>query len=146
MTGIDLKKKRVIILGDKALAALQKAVTGELQVEVLGGAFFTPILVGAVFNIPVVAATDIFPAVLTPTNSPVIFRVYFCFNAAGVVSVRRTRAGVTVGENLNGGGNISANAAYMFDIFVRVGDTINFRHSAGGTCLVLMVMEVSGGA
>ena len=101
---------------------------------------------GCVFNQPVSADTDIFDSDLEPTNPPCIFRVYACFDASGVLSVRRTKDGVTVSEQLNAGSALVANAAYLFDIIVDEGETINLRYSVNATCLKLSVVEISGGA
>jgi len=103
-----------------------------------------PLVKGFVFNTAVGAAADIFATPLSPTNSPATFRIYVCFDTAGVLTVRRTRNGVTVSEQLNSGIALTANAAYIFDIIVQEGDTINLRHSAGATILYLIVLEVAG--
>jgi len=105
-----------------------------------------PILKGSVFNTAFEAGVDIFAAGLTPTNSPTIFRIYAVFNAAGVLSVARTRAGTTVLEQLNGGINLNANAAYLFDVPVETGDSINLRYSVAATALRVLVMEVPAAA
>jgi len=92
----------------------------------------------------VTANTNIAPTDLSPTYTPSIFRVYCCFSASGVLTVRRTRGGVTVSEQLNGGAALTANAAYMFDVLVDSGETVNLQYSVGATALKLSVMEVSG--
>lgn len=106
------------------------------------------ILKGSVFNTPVAGATNIFAADLTPTNSPRTFRIYAVFNAAGILSVQRTRANpapppptITVAEQLNSGVALTANASYMFDIKVRTGDSLNLQYSVPATILSLMVTE-----
>jgi hypothetical protein len=103
---------------------------------------FRPILKGSVFNDSVTANTNIFSSDLTPTNNPTTFRIYACFNASGVLSVVRTRAGTTVVEQLNGGTALSANCAYMFDILVESGETINLQYSVNATALTLKVLEI----
>jgi hypothetical protein len=97
---------------------------------------------GSVFNTSITADTDIFSSDLSPTNTPCVFRIYACFSASGVLTVRRTRGAATVSEQLNGGSSLNANAAYMFDILVDGGETINLRYSADATCLKLSVAEV----
>ena len=104
----------------------------------------TPIEKGQIFNTAVGAAADFFAAALLPTNTPTTFRIYVALNAAGLLYVRRTEGGVTVDEYLNSGNALNANAAYMFDILVRIGQTINLRHSVGGTILCCIVEEVPG--
>ena len=100
---------------------------------------------GSVFNTPISANTDIFSQSLEPTYTPCVFRIYACFAASGVLTVRRTKDGVTVSEQLNSGTALTANAAYLFDIIVDEGETINLRYSVNATCLKLSVVEVSGG-
>jgi hypothetical protein len=102
----------------------------------------TPVLKGSVFNTPVSANTNIFASDLTPTNSPTAFRIYACFSAAGVLSVVRTKAGTTVREQMNAGNALNANAAYVFDIVVESGESINLQYSVAATALVLKVVEV----
>ena len=108
------------------------------------GSIGLPVLKGSAFNTTIVASNDIFSSDLEPTNSPTAFRIYVAFNAAGVLTVRRTSGTTTVSEQLNGGGNLAANAAYVFDIVVEIGDSINLQYSVGGTCIALKVLEVPG--
>lgn len=103
-----------------------------------------PLFKGRVFNTAVAANTNIFATALSPTNTPTFFRIYACFNTAGILIVRRTRAAVTVSEQLNSGANLVANGAYMFDIVVESGETINLHYSVGATIISLKVVEVSG--
>jgi len=104
--------------------------------------FLRPILKGSVFNTSVTANTNIFSSDLSPTNSPTTFRIYACFDASGVLSVVRTKDGVTVTEQLNDGSALVANGAYMFDIIVESGETINFQYSVNATAIVLKVVEI----
>ena len=103
---------------------------------------FTPILKGSVFNASVSANTNIFASDLSPTNSPTTFRIYATFSASGVLSVVRTRAGTSVTEQLNSGNALNANAAYIFDIIVESGESINLQYSVAATALVLKVVEI----
>jgi hypothetical protein len=103
---------------------------------------FTPILKGSVFNASVSAGTNIFASDLSPTNSPTVFRIYATFNASGVLSVVRTKAGTSVTEQLNSGNALNANAAYIFDIIVESGESINLQYSVAATALVLKVVEI----
>jgi len=97
----------------------------------------------SVFNTVVTANTDILPSDLSPTRNPATFRIYACFSVGGVLTVRRTRGGVTVSEQLNAGAALAANSAYMFDIIVEAGDTINIRYSVNATCICLKVIEIA---
>jgi hypothetical protein len=101
-----------------------------------------PILKGSVFNTAVTANTNVFSSDLSPTSTPTTFRIYVCFSASGVLTVKRTRAGVTISEQLNGGSPLSANAAYAFDIPVESGESINLQYSVDAVALKLTVIEV----
>jgi len=100
---------------------------------------------GSKFNTSVTADTNIFSSELSPSYSVTLFRIYACFSAAGVLSVKRTKSGVTVTEKLNEDSNLSANSAYSFDIVVKSGETINLQYSATVTALELSVSEIGGG-
>lgn len=108
------------------------------QTVVMGGT-----LKGSKFNEAVVAATDIFSTVLVPTYPATVFRIYACFDASGILSVRRTYGGNTVSEKLNAGANLSADCGYAFDVLVLEDQTINLRYSAAATASALIVSEVS---
>jgi hypothetical protein len=103
---------------------------------------FRPILKGSVFNTLVTANTNIFASDLSPTNNPTTFRIYACFDTSGILTVRRTKAGITVSEQLNDGSALVANGAYMFDIIVESGETINFQYSVDATVIVFKVIEI----
>jgi hypothetical protein len=103
---------------------------------------FTPILKASVFNASVSANTNIFASALTPTYSPTLFRIYCAFNAAGILSVTRTRGTTTVTEQLNSGASLNANAAYVFDVVVESGDRINLQYIVSATALVIKVVEI----
>jgi len=103
----------------------------------------TRITKASVFNTAVTANTDILPSDLSPTRNPATFRIYACFSVAGVLTVRRTSGGVTVSEQLNAGAALAANAAYMFDIIVERGETINLQYSVNATCICLKVIEIA---
>jgi len=98
-------------------------------------------VLASVFNASVTANTNIFSTDLSPTRSPVLFRIYVAFNTAGVLSVVRKRGTASVVEQLNSGNNLNANCAYVFDIVVEQGETINFQYSVNATCLTLKVIE-----
>jgi len=106
------------------------------------GTYGYAILKGSIFNTTVNADADIFSSNLKPTYTPCIFRIYACFDASGVLTVRRTKAGATVSESLNGGAALTANAAYIFDILVEEGETLNLRYSVDATIHSLKVVEV----
>ena len=121
------------------LAELLAAV-GTALPDLIGVHAWLP--VARVFNLPCLPATNISPVEFSPTRALTTFRIYACFDTGGIVSVRRTAGGVTVGENMNAGNAVVANAAYMWDILVTSLETINFQHSIGATILFLLVVEV----
>jgi len=98
-------------------------------------------VLASVFNAPVTANTNIFNTDLAPTRSPVLFRVYVAFDTVGVLSIIRRRGTVSVVEQLNSGNSLNANSAYIFDVIVEQGETINFQYSVNANCLVLKVIE-----
>jgi len=99
-------------------------------------------LKASLYNVSVSANANAFPEDLVPTHAPCIFRIYACFDASGVLSVARTRGGTTTTEALNGGDPLVAGAAYVFDVVVEEGESINLRYSADATALKLSVVEI----
>ena len=102
------------------------------------------ILKGSLFNTSIKADTDIFATYLSPTNTPTTFRIYTCFDTDGVLTVRRKKGTVTVSEQLNSGSALVANAAYMFDIVVESGETVNLQYSVDATAICIKIYEVPG--
>ena len=78
---------------------------------------------------------------LTPVTSPGYLLVYFWSPVAGVLRFARTRAGVTVTEDMNGGVALAANAGYQFSISWESEDIGNFRYSSTGNNYTLIVDE-----
>ena len=105
-----------------------------------------PMLKGSIFNTLIGANTNFFSSDLTPTYSPTIFRIHITNSTAGKLNVKRTRGATTVTETLNGGNDLSSGCAYIFDIAVESGDSINLQYSVTGTVLVCKVMEVGASA
>lgn len=119
-----------------------------LATEIISGAVDAyvqgPRALDRVFNTAIIANTDIFGVDLEPSSSATTFRIYACMNTAGVLTVRRTREGTPVSENLNAGANLVANSAYMFEILVEELETINMRYSENATVISLKVFEITG--
>lgn len=113
------------------------------QWAVIKGNFITK---ARVFDTVLPAAnTDLLASNITPTNSPSYIRIYTAFNIAGVLNVMRTVAAATIIEQLNNGVALTANAAYMFTIPWRDGDSINIQYSqTGGNTLILDIVEAQG--
>lgn len=131
------------IAGSEDLPLLQDAL-GRLLISVAAAALQIPELKGRIFNTAIALNTDFFAADLAPTNTPTTFRIYVALDTAGILSVQRTSAAVTVAEQLNAGAALAANASYMFDILVHEDDTINLQTTVGAQILYCMVIEVPG--
>jgi len=119
-------------------------VSGEYaQWSVIKGNFITK---ARIFNTALPAAnTDLLGSDITPTNSPSYIRIYAVFAVAGILNVMRDVGGTTVTEQLNSGVALTANAAYMFTVPWRTGDSINIQYSeTGGNTLTLDIIEVQG--
>lgn len=108
----------------------------------IAGSVSGGLIKGRIFNTAIGAAANFFAANLAPTNSPCTFRIYMVFDTAGIVSIQRTSAGVTVAEILNQNVALVANCAYTFDILVYAADGINLQHSVGGQILYCLVVEI----
>lgn len=89
--------------------------------------------VGYVFNTACPGSTH---NLLTTSISSVdnyYLRVYACFSAAAKLKAITTVASVESTEILNADTNLTAGAAYMFDIPIHTGESINFRYTAATT-------------
>lgn len=102
---------------------------------------YVGLLKGEIFNTAVVAATDMFATDLEPSDNVdvCLFMFYGCWDAGGIITIRRTNGGVTIAETID---TVVANEPEFFDILVHADDTINIRHSVGGTTLRLIVTEL----
>jgi hypothetical protein len=106
-----------------------------------------PIIKYSAFQQPVTANTNIVAptsgtqTLVTPTNSPCIFRIYICLTVSGVFSVIRSGTGTSTTEALNQGVALTAGAAYMFDILVEAGEKVDFQTSVTGVISKLLVIE-----
>ena len=103
-----------------------------------------PIAKAAIFDAALpVAEANWLEVDITPSNSPSYLRIYVCVSVAGILRVARTVGGVTLTEDLNSGGALAADAAYMFTVPWRTGDSINIRYSVTtGTIKRLLVDEI----
>lgn len=104
-----------------------------------------PIAKADVFNAALPAADNaLLSSAITPSNSPSYVTIYVCVSVAGIFKLARTRGGTTITEVLNSGNSLNADAAYMFNIPWRTGDSLNVQYSAtGGTLKRLTMEEVS---
>lgn len=107
---------------------------------------FIPIAKAAIFNSDLPAAeANWLGSDIEPTNSPSYLRIYACVSVAGVLRVARTVEAVTVTENLNSGNDLVPDAAYIFDVPWRTGDSVNIRYSVTtGTLKRLLIDEIGG--
>jgi hypothetical protein len=103
-----------------------------------------PIAKAALFNTALpTAEANWLASDITPTNSPSYLRIYVCVSVAGVLRVARTVSATTITEDLNSGNSLVADAAYMFDVAWRSGDSINIRYSVTtGTIKILRIEEI----
>lgn len=107
---------------------------------------FSMKVLDSVFNTAVTAATDIFIKSITSSFYPSVLRIYASFSASGILSVIRTVNGVSVTEQLNAGNALTANAAYLFDITLDYGETVNLQYSVAATALKVAVYEIDIGS
>jgi len=64
-------------------------------------------------------------------------------SASGILSVVRTSGGTSVVEQLNGGAPLNANTAYIFDVYMAPGESMNLRYSVDATILKCQIMNLS---
>jgi hypothetical protein len=107
---------------------------------------FSMKVLDSVFNTAVTAATNIFKSNLTSSFYPSVLRIYASFSASGILSVIRTVNGIPVTEQLNAGNALIANAAYLFDITLDYGETVNLQYSVAATALKTAVYEIDIGS
>ena len=91
------------------------------------------------------AGTAWLGAYISPTTSPSLLLVFVCVSVSGLFYAVRSVGGVNWAEYFNSGVPLVADAAYMFTIPWRTGDTMNFAYSVTtGTIRTLDVLEVVG--
>ena len=90
------------------------------------------------------ANTDILAADLSPTNVPCLFRTIVMLETAGVFSAILKSGAVSKTLKFNGGAALAASGAYMFDILVHSGDTVNFQTDIAGN-VTIRCQEIVGG-
>ena len=96
-------------------------------------------------NLAVTADTDILTVAITPLNYPCLFRVMAAFSDAGIFRATITKAGDSQVVNFNSGNNLVAAAAYIFDLLIHEGGSVNFQYSVNATLQVLRVQEIDAG-
>ncbi len=101
---------------------------------------------GLIHNVAYLTPNDIV-ADIVPLNTPCLFRVTACFDAAGILSVETTNAAGGAGaqvQQFNGGVALNNNSLYMFEHLVHAGDTINYQYSVNATIMTFRVQEIVG--
>lgn len=134
---IPSAKESILSRIDVALSTRASEATLEKLIPIAKAEIFDTALPAAEANW---LASDI-----SPTNSPSYLRIYVCVSISGILQVARTVGGTTITENMNSGTALTADAAYMFTVAWRTGDSINIRYSVtGGTIKTLRIEEIGG--
>ena len=119
-----------IVNGNRTLEPVVRIAAGE------------PVAKAKLFNAALPAAeANLLADDIVPTSSPSYLQIYICAATGGVFRVARTSGGTTVTENLNGGVALLADAAYLFTVPWRAGDSINFRYSATGEKIKSLIVD-----
>ena len=105
---------------------------------------FVPLAVASQHGVAETADTNILATSITPTNTPCLFRIMVVLETAGVFSAMLISATVSKQLKLNAGVALTANCAYIFDILVHTGDTVNFQTSVSGN-VSLRCQEIVAG-
>jgi len=98
-----------------------------------------------IFNTAKAANTPFFSDDIDPFNvadTPCLIRIYVTLNTQTVLSLTRTRETTTVSEKLNGGSQLSAGCAYIFDAAASDNEIINLTADADTTVLKLSIFWV----
>jgi hypothetical protein len=99
---------------------------------------------GSVYNTAVTADPDIFASDLVPVLNKNLLRIYAAFDASDTLALIRNKGEDTVSELLNGGNALTENAAYIFDVIVDAGETINLQYGGNADALKVSVLSVEG--
>lgn len=83
----------------------------------------------------VATATDFFATAL-PASRACVMRISICVETATRIDARIFDGAGTAAQQLNGGGNLDAEALRVFYVPLRPGDTLNLRHSDAGAVVV----------
>ena len=121
----------------------QKNVAGT-QINPATNENFVPLAVASQHGVAETANTDILASDITPTNTPCLFRVMVMLETTGVFSAILKSATVSKTLKFNAGNSLLANCAYMFDILVHSGDTVNFQTDTSGN-VTIRAQEIVGG-
>lgn len=90
-----------------------------------------------------VGGVDILAADITP-ETPNLLRTMVMLSVAGIFSTILENGGVRLTLQFNGGVALTVGCAYIFDILVGTGDTVNFQTSVAGD-VTLRTQVITGG-
>jgi len=106
------------------------------------------IVKASIFNASVTANTNILSQSVTPSQALSghcsTFRIQCCFDAAGILTLTRTKGGTTITEQLNSGVSLNANCIYVFDFLVEPDESINLQYSVNAVAKEIKVVETAG--
>jgi hypothetical protein len=134
--------KTAVEVIDNFISGSRGLVTEDNSASIL--AKLVPLAKASQHGVAETADTDILAADLSPTNTPCLFRTMVMLETSGVFSAILKNGGVNKTLKLNGGTALTASCAYVFDILVHSGDTVNFQTSVSGN-VTLRVQEIVGG-
>lgn len=89
------------------------------------------------------ADTDMLSKDIVPSYVPCMFRVMVMLETSGIFSAILKAAGSIKTLKLNSATALTANCAYIFDIIVHEGDTVNFQTDTSSV-VTLRVQEIAG--
>jgi len=118
--------------------------TGGTQIDLTTKQQLMPLAVASQHGTAEAANTDILATDITPTNTPCLFRIMVMLETAGVFSAQLKNGGTTKVLKFNTAVQLLASCAYMFDLLVHSGDTVNFQTDVSGN-VILRVQEIVGG-
>lgn len=97
------------------------------------------------FNTTITDSQPILATDLMASNPPSLFRIYVVISTACTFEVIRKVGTDVVYETLNSGAQLNPNCAYLFDVIVDSGESINFRaiiDNTGTTTATLFKLSV----
>ncbi len=127
---------------DNFISGARGLVTEDNSAAIM--AKFVPLLKAWGHNDALTLNTDWFVGDISPTNTPCLFRAMVMLETAGVFSAILINATVHKTLKLNGGVALTANCAYIFDILVKDGDSVNFQTSVSGQGTIRVLEIVAG--
>jgi hypothetical protein len=134
--------KAAVEVIDNFISGSRGLVTEDNSASIL--AKFVPLAKASQHGVAETANTDILAADLSPTNTPCLFRTMVMLETSGIFSAILKSGAVSKTLKFNGGVALAASCAYIFDILVHSGDTVNFQTDTNGN-VTLRVQEIVAG-